>query len=154
MSKQIYFTDEERLEAKRERARRYYHRNKEHFAKYRAENKESRKESSAKWRANNKEAQKEYKAKTYAEKTTHYVTYTHTNTQGDVYIGSGTNLRPYQFNSKSRSVAWHDAFSNDCEITIIAEFKDREDAFNLECKMIEETGINNLINKINAKTND
>lgn len=120
-------------------------------AKYYLENKEACKDRYAKYRANNREAYNERRARYNASLRTHFVTYTHTNTKGDVYIGSGTNLRPYQFNSNSRSTAWHEAFSSDCQITILAEFKDKEQARDLEAILIDEHNLDTLVNKRNGK---
>lgn len=120
-------------------------------AKWRAKNKDKVKEYHAKWYAKNKEARKEQMSKYITDKITHFVTYAHTNSKGDVYIGSGTNLRPYQFSSNGRSIAWHEAFSSDCQITILAEFKDKEQAMELEAILIDEHNLDTLVNKRNAK---
>lgn len=143
-----YNTEEERKEASRIAQAKWYAKNKEYKAKYYAENKEAIKEYKAKYNAENKEAKKEYDAKHYADVRTHYAVYKHTNSKGDVYIGCGSNLRPYDFNVSSRSKAWHEAFDNDCQIHVLAEFKDRETARELESLMIEEIGLDNLVNII------
>ena len=124
-----YNTEEERKEAKRIAQAKWNAKNKEYNAKYRA-----------KHYAENKEAIKEY----HAEKTTHFVVYKHTNSKGDLYIGCGNNLRPYLFSNRKRN--WKDAFNSDCQIHVIAEFKDRETARELESLMIEEIGLDNLVN--------
>ena len=163
--KRVKYTEEERKEANRIYQAKYRAENKEaskeYSAKYRAENKEAIKEQMSKYyaenkynvlkqqseyRAENKESYKKYQAKRYAEKTTHFVVYKHTNYKGDVYIGCGDNLRPYCFSKSQRSKEWHEAFDNDCEITIISEFKDRETARKLERSMIDEIGLSNLVN--------
>ena len=80
---------------------------------------------------------------------THFVVYKHTSKKGDVYIGSGTNFRPYTFAKTNRSKEWHDAFDSDCEVHILAEFRDRDSARELEKSIILEIGLDNLVNKYN-----
>tara|TARA_R110001606_G_scaffold35259_2_gene102708 strand:+ start:327 stop:710 length:384 start_codon:yes stop_codon:yes gene_type:complete len=108
--------------------------------KYRANNKDKIKESNAKWLSKNKKYHIERRLNT----TTHFTVYKHTNSKGDVYIGSGNNLRPYNFVNRSKS--WIEAFKNDCTVSIVSEFKDRECARELEALMISEIGLKNLIN--------
>ena len=111
-------------------------------AKYRAKNQDKIKE----YQLKNKAKLKENKVKYDHNMRTHFVVYTHTNSEGAIYVGCGHNLRPYQFSGRNRSKAWHKTFDNDCEIKIVAEFKDKESALELESKMINEIGLDNLIN--------
>ncbi len=73
------------------------------------------------------------------------VVYTHTNSKGDMYIGSGGKYRPY--NLKVRSAKWFEFFKNDCKINIIKECKTKEEARQLESKMIQSIGLKNLVNQ-------
>ena len=107
------------------------------------ERKEASLESKRKWYRNNKDYHKTFQAR----QITHFVVYKHTSSKGRKYIGCGHNLRPYQFSKHNRSKTWHKAFDNDCKVTIIAEFKDKESALKLEDKLIRETGINKLVNQ-------
>ena len=161
--KRVKYTEEERKEARRIAQAKWTAKNKEYKAKYNAENKEARKEYQDKYDLENKEAIKEYRAKYKAENKeaikksnakyraslrTHFVVYKHTNSKGDIYIGCGTNLRPHQFKGNDRSKEWHEAFNDDCEITIISEFKDKESARELEKSLIQSIGLSNLVNVI------
>ena len=129
-----YNTEEERKEARRIASAKHY-----------AKNKEAIKEGNTKWRAKNKEAKKEYDAKHYADVRTHFVVYKHTNSKGQIYIGCGSNLRPYDF--RNRLNHWKDAFKDDCQIHVVAEFKDKETARELESLMIDTIGLDNLVNQ-------
>jgi len=129
-------TEEEKREAKRITQ-----------AKWRANNKEAIREINAKYRAENEyKYNKEYHAKYRAEKKTHFVVYKHTNSKGNVYIGCGTNLRPYEFYNRQRSKAWHESFDNECEVTILTRYKDIESARELETHLIQTIGLDNLVN--------
>ena len=110
------------------------------------ERKEAKKKSDLEWRQRNREKLRSYTSNWLNKSTTHYVVYTHTNSEGAMYIGCGHNLRPYQFSKHNRSELWHEVFDNNCEIKIVAEFKDKESARELEGLMIEEIGLDNLIN--------
>ena len=127
-------TEEEKKEASRIASAKHYAKNKEAKKKYRA-----------KYSLENKEAIKEYHAKYRAEARTHFVVYKHTNSKGQIYIGCGSNLRPYDFNNRKGN--WKDAFKDDCQIHVVAEFKDKESARELEKLMIEYIGLDNLVNK-------
>lgn len=98
-------------------------------------------ERDAKRRVKNKEKIKEYQIKYRSEQ----VVYTHTNSKGEVYIGSGGKYRPY--NMKIRSKAWFKAFKNDCVVKVIRAFNNAEDARRLEKSMINCIGLENLINQ-------
>lgn len=76
-----------------------------------------------------------------------FYVYTHTNTKGDLYIGSGHKYRPNQKSKARRSSNWWEAFKDGCEVNIIAEFKDKTTARELERLIIEEVGLSNLVNK-------
>jgi len=124
---------------------------------WRNANREKSKAYSKAWREENKEYDKAYReanrekynasSRAWQEaNTTHYVTYKHTNKAGDVYIGSGHNLRPYVKNSSSRSKAWIKAFSNGFEIEILKEFSNKEDALRYESELINKIGLESLVN--------
>ena len=154
-----YHTEEERKEARRLASAKYCEKNREKRAKYRKDNKEANRLAQAKWYANNKEKAKERKdkwksnnkekykesnAKYNAGRRTHFVVYTHTNSNNQTYIGCGHNLRPYDFSSRGES--WKEAFKDDYEVTILAKYKNRVDALELERHLIKEIGLDNLIN--------
>ena len=112
------------------------------------ERKESRKVATAKYRDKNRDNINKTRMNKYYNNTTHYVVYKHTNSKGDVYIGCGTNLRPYEFSTNNRSKEWFNAFhNNDCKIHIISEFKDKKDAKEFEKSLITDIGLDNLINQ-------
>ena len=146
-------TEEERKKASRIAQAKWYAKNKEacrearkeYRAKYYAENKEIAKEYNAKYKEKNKETTKEYNAKYRASLITHFVVYAHTNYNGNIYIGCGNNLRPYDFKS-GRSKDWHKAFDNDCEIKILGEFKNKKQALTKEKELINAFGLSNLVN--------
>tara|TARA_R110001606_G_scaffold35259_1_gene102705 strand:- start:40 stop:450 length:411 start_codon:yes stop_codon:yes gene_type:complete len=127
------------------------------------ERKEARRIWSAKWRAKNKDNlskyQKEYKDKNrdlVSKKAREYnnskfYVYTHTNSKGDLYIGSGNKSRSIDFHSSTRSKYWIEAFKEKCIVEIIREFNTKEEALSLEFNMIRAIGLNNLINKKQAK---
>jgi hypothetical protein len=94
-----------------------------------------------------KEEKSVYMKKWHKSKITHFVVYKHINANGDVYIGCGNNLRPYGANLSNRSKYWFEAFTNGYEIEILKEFSNRELALKYEKKLIEEIGLNNLVNK-------
>ena len=133
-------TEEELKEAKRIANAKWYAKNKKPCmktkkkkrAKYYAENKETLKERQAKWRANS---------------ITHFVVYAHTNSKGNIYIGCGSNIRPYDFHN-GRSKEWRKAFDNECEIKILGEFKYKKQALTKEKELINAFGLNNLVNAI------
>tara|TARA_R110002153_G_C12951202_1_gene458686 strand:- start:80 stop:505 length:426 start_codon:yes stop_codon:yes gene_type:complete len=89
-----------------------------------------------------KERQKESN-KTYVNSI--YYVYSHTNSKGDIYIGSGNRARPN--NLRERESHWVDTFSNECIVKILSEFKNREDAYIEEDRIIKQIGLHNLINK-------
>ena len=125
-------TEEERKEAIRLSQAKWRAKNRDYQTKYHAENKEASKERKAKW---------------YANKKTRFVVYTHTNSKGQIYIGSGNSLRPYHFYGNQRSREWHEAFDNDCQVTILTKYKDKYSAKELESYLIKENRGDNLINK-------
>ena len=103
-------------------------------------------EQNYKWAKKNKDKVKKYRSEWNKKQTTKYVVYVHINLEEDTYIGSGNNLRPYQFTSCSRSKLWYKSFSDDCQVHVIAEFKDRESARELEKSLIQSIGLSNLVN--------
>tara|TARA_R110001599_G_scaffold139917_1_gene319757 strand:+ start:542 stop:898 length:357 start_codon:yes stop_codon:yes gene_type:complete len=96
-------------------------------------------------RYNNKHPERRRQTKLNWRTSAFYV-YTHTNSKGDMYIGCGQKCRPNNFTH--RTTYWFDAFKEDCNVNIIAEFKDKESARELERVMIEEAGLHNLVNRI------
>ena len=79
-----------------------------------------------------------------------FFVYTHTNANGDVYVGSGNERRPEDFNNSRRSKAWVESFSTDCTVKIIRECDNKQDALFLENNMINSIGLDNLVNKNRA----
>ena len=77
---------------------------------------------------------------------THYVTYKHTNKSGDVYIGSGSNIRPY-IKANRKKGNWMKAFSDGFEIEILKKFSNIDDARAYERQLINEIGLDNLVNQ-------
>lgn len=115
--------------------------------RYRESHKEQLSESSKVYRELNKDKIAEKKRKDYLESIKCYVVYMHTNKKGDMYIGSGTNLRPSQV-VNSRGSKWIDSFSSGFDISIIAEFESKEEASQLETYIIKEIGLDNLVNTL------
>ena len=132
-----YNTDEERKEAKRIRQAKYYAKNKENLYKYQKEYKSKNRDIVSK------------KARDY--NNSKFYVYTHTNSKGELYIGSGNKSRPIDFYHNTRSKNWIEAFKEECTVKVIREFDNKEDALNLEFNMIRAIGLNNLINKKQAK---
>tara|TARA_R110002049_G_scaffold1524_2_gene11736 strand:- start:53 stop:445 length:393 start_codon:yes stop_codon:yes gene_type:complete len=83
----------------------------------------------------------------YASKKTHYVIYKHTNSEGQMYIGSGWNTRPYKLHKTARSSQWNRAFKGvPLCIEIIDTFNNIEAARASESALIAKIGLNNLVN--------
>tara|TARA_R110002153_G_scaffold47811_1_gene135014 strand:+ start:79 stop:579 length:501 start_codon:yes stop_codon:yes gene_type:complete len=122
-------TDEERKEAKRLL-----------MIKWRAKNKDKIQEYNAKWKIENPNYQAELMSRAY------YV-YSHTNSKGKKYIGSGNRQRPYVLKGKNRTKGWFKVFDGDCKIKILGEFTDRQDAYIEEDRIIREIGLHKLVNK-------
>lgn len=78
---------------------------------------------------------------------THYVVYKHTSPEGAVYIGEGTNKRPYRLNKADRSPEWLAAFDKSTvEIEILHKCDSKAEARRLEKEEIIKAGTANLIN--------
>ena len=112
------------------------------------ERKEAKRIYNAEWRLKNKDKNRNYRNE-WANNS--FYVYTHTNSKGDLYIGSGNKIRPNQLTECSRSKYWIKAFKEDCTVKIIRKFNTKEDAKNLEYNMIRAIGLNNLINTRQAK---
>jgi len=83
----------------------------------------------------------------YQDSVTHYVVYSHTSLEGQVYIGSGTNLRPYIFDSVNRRRNWHKVFTKDTvKVEILHKFDTRDEAMIKESELIKSIGLENLVN--------
>jgi len=94
-------------------------------------------------------ANKEQRKARYKSSITHYVAYKHTNDKGDVYIGSGSNLRPYEKGGNGRGKNWKEAFSDGCTTTILKRFNTLKDARVYEQFFINRIGLDNLVNQKN-----
>ena len=75
-----------------------------------------------------------------------FYVYKHTNSKGDVYIGSGNKSRPNDFYHNTRSKSWLDCFSEECSVTIISEHKTKKESLIAESLEIDRAGLDNLIN--------
>jgi len=115
--------------------------------RYRDSHEEQLRESKKVYRELNKEKISKKKRNDYLNSITHYVVYMHTNNKGDVYIGSGTNLRPTQV-VNSRGSKWIESFSNGFDVSVLAEFKSKDEASQLETYIIKEIGLDNLVNTL------
>ena len=124
-----YNTEEERKEARKLANK-----------QYNAKNKDRKKASNDKWREENPNYQAELMSRIY------YV-YSHTNSKGKKYIGSGNRQRPYVLKGKNRTKGWLKVFDGDCKIKILGEFTDRQDAYIEEDRIIREIGLHKLVNK-------
>ena len=126
-----YFTDAERKEAKKIAKDKWLDVEK---------NRKKESDRVSQWRKDNPDYNKNLKSSVYQ-------VYTHVNSNGDLYIGCGQKYRATNFRASHRSKQWIDAFKDECKVTIVAEFKDRETARELEMLMIEEVGLSNLVNQ-------
>lgn len=79
-----------------------------------------------------------------------YVTYTHLDESGLIYLGSGLIKRPFQFKRRTNNWKKHFSESNPPQVRIIAECATRLDALKLEQEFIDIIGLENLINERNA----
>ena len=85
-----------------------------------------------------------------ASKKTHYVVYKHTSPEGSIYIGEGSNLRATDF--YKRSDEYKAAFNKDTvKVEILHKFDTKKEAQIKEAELINEIGIENLINKNTPK---
>ena len=125
-----YKTEEERQDAKKKSVAKYHKSNKKKINERKKANYLKNKDSIS---------------EKYYNSITKYVVYKHTNSKGEIYIGSGNNHRPNYF--RNRPEAWVNAFKDECEVTIIAEFTDRNEAFLAEEKILRDIGLDNLINQ-------
>jgi len=154
-----YNTDEERKEARKKSVAKYQKANKDKMkasqAKWNAKNKESKRLAMIKWRAENKDKVKAYSDKWKIEHPNYqaelmsriYYVYSHTNSKGKKYIGSGNRQRPYVLKGKNRTKGWLKVFDGDCKIKILGEFTNRQDAYIEEDRIIREIGLHKLVNK-------
>ena len=80
-------------------------------------------------------------------KRTHFVAYKHTNSKGQIYLGAGTNLRPYLLNDSLRTPNWISTYSNDiiC-IDVLDTFDTKKEARKAERALIAKIGLSNLVN--------
>jgi hypothetical protein len=115
--------------------------------RYRESHKEQLSESKKAYRELNKDKIAKKKRQDYLSSITSYVVYIHTNNKGDVYVGSGTNLRPSQV-SNSRGSKWIESFSNGFNTSVLAEFESKQEASQLETYIIKEIGLDNLVNTL------
>ena len=100
-------------------------------------------------RANNREIIAAKDKAYYKGLTTSFVVYRHSNDLGDLYIGSGTNLRPRQMNQCNRNANWHKSFSKDTvKVEILHTYSTKAEALSKERELIESIGLNNLVNNI------
>tara|TARA_R110002049_G_scaffold109688_1_gene258640 strand:+ start:589 stop:1161 length:573 start_codon:yes stop_codon:yes gene_type:complete len=131
--------------------------------------KERKKAYQKKYRSQNKrqsyqkEYQKAYRAKSEniaknlskniayrASKNTHYVVYKHTSSEGSIYIGEGWNVRATDF--YNRDEKWKAAFNKETvKVEILHKFDTKKEAESKEAELINEIGIENLVNKIAPK---
>lgn len=74
-----------------------------------------------------------------------YYVYSHINNNDDLYIGSGTKRRPYQFSGRRSN--WRKCFSEDTvRVAILKECKTKEEALRIERVLISSIGVKNLVN--------
>lgn len=74
-----------------------------------------------------------------------YYVYSHINDNDDLYIGSGTKRRPYQFTN--RKATWNRFFSKDTvKVAILKECETLEDARSIEDNIIRAIGLDKLVN--------
>ncbi len=76
-----------------------------------------------------------------------FYVYKHTNSKGDIYIGSGNKSRPNDFYHNTRSKSWLDCFSKECNVTIISEHKTKKESIIAESLEIDKIGLQNLVNQ-------
>ena len=82
-----------------------------------------------------------------APKEIKYVLYKHTNSKGDVYIGSGESKRPYGLRDSVRSANWIEAFKgSEVFVEVLNTFNRKWDARIAERQLIQSIGLENLVN--------
>ena len=146
---QSRYKDEAKMKAYGEA---YYQANKERYLEnqrnYRKENKETVRANRIAYDKANKEAKAARMKANYKSKLTHFVVYMHSNNKGDVYIGEGTNLRPYSFSNRTNE-AWSKHFSRDTvKVEILYKFETKKEAQIKERELIAQIGLNNLVNTL------
>jgi len=100
-------------------------------------------------RANNRDIIAAKDKAYYKGLTTSFVVYRHSNDSGDLYIGSGTNLRPYQMNQCNRNANWHKSFNKDTvKVEILHTYSTKTEAQAKESELIKSIGLSNLVNII------
>ena len=106
-------------------------------------------EASKKYRQSEKgKAKKKAYMKAYrASKKTHYVLYKHTNSEGYIYVGCGSNLRPFELKASRRSLDWNKAFlgASIC-IELLDTFDTKKEAREAKRELIRAIGLDNLVN--------
>lgn len=112
--KKLYNTREEYLEAKKNRSKKNYEKKKLSI------------------RFNSKK-----------KRNSIFYVYSHINSKGDLYIGSGQKSRPY---SKTRSSLWLSHFENDLGVAIIKKCNTRKEALRTEDSIIRAIGLDKLVN--------
>lgn len=136
---------EEKKERKRQRQRAYYQLNKE-----------KERERKNKWREENLEHYnqkcREYSQKKYDERKDIYVVYTHLNTEGSIYIGSGNLNRVKSLANRSKN--HKEAFKNELQSRVLKVCETRQEALELEQELIDLIGLDYLVNEINAIRRD
>ena len=142
-----YHTEAERKEAHKLSIKKWSDNNKDKIKESRDKWRVSNKDYQSKWIANNKEAKKLQEIR---YNNSRFYVYTHSNSKGDLYIGSGNRRRPKQLSNDTRSKYWIEAFDNDCKVKIIREFETKVEAKELESLIIDTIGIENLINSRRA----
>ena len=90
----------------------------------------------------------QYRAKNRARKVPkYYCVYSHTNSNGDLYIGEGAHYRPTELSKYRRSKKWLAAFGDgDITIKILGKMSTKFESRSLERKLINNIGLDNLIN--------
>tara|TARA_R110002050_G_C8702115_1_gene494912 strand:+ start:46 stop:627 length:582 start_codon:yes stop_codon:yes gene_type:complete len=112
--------------------------------RWKENNPERYKQRTKQYQIDNEPRLKQWRKDYYQSTLTNYVVYKHTSPEGAVYIGSGTNRRPYSW---SRSTEWHAAFNKDTvKVKILREYFTREDAYAYEAELIKSIGLSNLVN--------
>ena len=82
-----------------------------------------------------------------ASKLTHFVVYMHSNSSGNIYIGSGWNVRPYRIWDSLRTPNWIAAFKGAIVcIEILGKFDSKKEAHEAEKALIAKIGLDNLVN--------
>jgi len=113
------------------------------------ERKEAKKIANHKWRSNNREkvnaTQRAWSKK--RKELNEFTVYVHYNDNNEVYVGSGSSIRPYQFTSCSRSKVWQKTFNSKPTVEVLKTFENRSDAKEFELKVIRLIGAGLLINQ-------